>query len=79
MSKQSGEYVPTGKEHPNPDTIPHVSPPTTNGMHGLAGTSPTNISTSPMKESGLAKEPELVDPNEYVQTDMANVQSEIKF
>jgi len=69
MSKQSGQYVPTGKEHPSPDTIPHVSPPTTN-MAGLTGTSPTNISTSPMKESALSNQPDLVDANEYVQTEM---------
>jgi len=63
MSK-AGKHVPTGKEHPSPETIPHVSPPTNNTMGGLTGTSPTGLSTSPMKESGLAKEPDLIDPNE---------------
>lgn len=64
MGKNGGQFVPTGKEHPSPDTIPHVSQPTTQSTVGLTGTSPTNLSTSPMKESGLAKEADLVDPNE---------------
>lgn len=80
LSKE-GKATGTGVEHPQPESIPHVTSPTTGvngiGSASLSGTSPTNASTSPIKvrstmvrpgaersqESGLAKEPELADPN----------------
>jgi hypothetical protein len=39
-----------GREHPNPEKIPHIAPPTPNGLNGQNGNNQENKAGSPVKE-----------------------------
>ena len=72
LTRRSGDYVlskegkatGTGVEHPQPESIPHVTSPTTGvngiGSASLSGTSPTNTSTSPIKVRATPSSPCLI-------------------
>ena len=54
---KAGQADGTGTQHPQPETIPHVTSPSGGSSNGIgphasmSGTSPTGVSTSPIKAS----------------------------